>query len=51
MPKLILVNNDDELDNALKQDYVDIIGANADLMNKDNVKKRMITIKISMFGL
>ncbi|GBD60253.1 glycerophosphodiester phosphodiesterase [Tetragenococcus halophilus] len=39
MPKLILVNNDDELDNALKQDYVDIIGANADLMNKDNVKK------------
>lgn len=39
MPKLILVNNDDELDDALKQDYVDIIGANADLMNKETVKE------------
>lgn len=39
MPKLILVNTDEELDNGLKQEYVDIIGANSDLMNKKNVKK------------
>lgn len=39
MSKLILVNTDDELDDALNQGYVDIIGANVDLMNKDNVKK------------
>lgn len=39
MPKLILVNTEDELDDALKQDYVDIIGANSDLMNEDNVEK------------
>lgn len=39
MPKLILVNTDEELEDALKQDYVDIIGANSDLMNKNNVEK------------
>ena len=39
MPKLILVNTDDEIDDALNQDYIDIIGANKDLMNKDNVTK------------
>ncbi|WP_339360185.1 glycerophosphodiester phosphodiesterase [Tetragenococcus halophilus] len=39
MPKLILVSTDDDLDDALQLDYVDIIGANADLMNKDNAEK------------
>ncbi|GMA06978.1 glycerophosphoryl diester phosphodiesterase [Tetragenococcus halophilus subsp. flandriensis] len=39
MPKLILVNTEEELNDALKQDYIDIIGANSDLMNKSNVEK------------
>lgn len=39
MPKLILVNTEEELNDALKQDYIDIIGANSDLMNKNNVEK------------
>lgn len=39
MPKLILVNTEDELNDALKQDYIDIVGTNSDLMNKDNVEK------------
>ncbi|AYW48790.1 glycerophosphodiester phosphodiesterase [Tetragenococcus osmophilus] len=39
MPKLILVNTEDELNNALNQSYIDIIGANKKLMNKSNITK------------
>lgn len=39
MQKLILVNTEDELNEALKHDYIDIIGANSKLMNKNNIKK------------
>ncbi|GBD66042.1 putative hydrolase [Tetragenococcus halophilus subsp. halophilus] len=39
MPELALVDDDEEINRVLNLDYVDIIGANADLMNKENVKK------------
>lgn len=39
MPELALVDDDKEMNQALNLDYVDIIGANANLMNNDNVKK------------
>jgi len=39
MPKLALVNDDDEMDNVVDLDYVDIIGANARLMDEEHVSK------------
>lgn len=39
MPKLALVDNDEEMNRVLDLDYVDIIGANVQLMEKENVEK------------
>ncbi|MCF1685511.1 glycerophosphodiester phosphodiesterase [Tetragenococcus halophilus] len=39
MPKLMLVNDDEEMNNAIDSDYVDIIGANARLMDEEHVAK------------
>ena len=39
MPKLALINTEEELEKALSADYVDIVGVNEKLMNSKNVKK------------
>lgn len=39
MPKLALINDDEEMDNVIDADYVDIIGANARLMDKEHISK------------